>query len=143
MTMQTLHLTDKDVLEGLEKAVVEKGPDYRYRNELAICRNFIDGKAACIAGHVYAQHAVTLPYALHSFPIKDDDLHTWEFFPVASLVENGLLTFESMAGMQALATAQCVQDDGKTWGTAFEQAKGTFNRERSVGSPTADEVLAK
>lgn len=137
MSDQTLHLTDQQVRDGLNKAVEERGADFRYQTEYgteASCVNFIDGKPACVAGNVYAQYGIQAPEAM--------PFDVWTGSTVSYLTDSRYgyvkgqtyrpLSFESDRGQQALAIAQRWQDAGYTWGEARDQALKYLDGDDSV-----------
>lgn len=104
-------------IDGIRKAVADKGEDYVYPNELredgdpeGACRYTVDGKGACIVG-VAIENAVGTPYPENN-----------RNFMAATVLRGDYGLLWDLAG--AFGVAQVMQDGGTPWGhalVAFEE----------------------
>lgn len=108
----------------LERAVEEKGKDFRYTQPKdewghGVCVYFDpDTKApSCLVGHVLSYVGVTadiVESSLTNFSTDVDDLY-----------EKGVLKADGET-LMLLTLAQSEQDEGNTWGDALEEALATY-----------------
>lgn len=117
----TTVLTKKAVQEALDKAIAERGADYRY--------------AQTDIGCSYAEwddSGTPAPSCVVGFVVNAIDRETFEAvarteakegtFPAGHLEEYQLVQFEDEDVAQALTLAQEAQDEGLTWGQARNYA---------------------
>lgn len=114
-------ITFQQMLDGLKKAVAERGEDFVYPEEwkkpdetgMPMCqyRND-DGTPSCIAGVVLTDLLPELPL-IEGNTVK---------MILDEAVEDGIVEFDSSLAVHLLWDAQVAQDEGATWGDALADA---------------------
>lgn len=130
---EKLRFGAEEAIRTLRKVVFEKGADYKYRNPewtqqdeidgITICKNFHGDEPGCIVGHV-----------LHTLGLDANTAQRLNIAGGASASESAeVLNFVPEFGwdftdgaINVLTTAQCVQDNQKTWGESLAKAEEKY-----------------
>jgi hypothetical protein len=105
----------------LAEVVSDFGEDHIYENDglqapLASCVNVADGQPSCIVGHVLVRAGIPVSTFYENNAVETGMYGTYSAF------KNGVADITEGAYM-ILAAAQRAQDDGHTWGEAYEAAQ--------------------
>lgn len=117
----TIHMTAQMALDGIDKAVEQRGEDYVYAEHFGPECQYVDAKTAepcCIVGQVLADAGVEM----------DIFLNVSNTYRIARLEEHleSVITFDKKA-MNILNAVQDFQDHGRSWGQARDTTKGMIS----------------
>lgn len=133
----SIHVTYQQILDGLQKAVDDRGPDYIYQNPNrdGSCSYVHDTQPGCIVGYVLADLGVPL-HKLEMFDYSastEGNPHrpaTISTVVIADLAKEKVLTFDSPEEQKKISrklrAVQQQQDRSRTWGEAilYENPEG-------------------
>lgn len=138
----TISLTTENVLDLLEKAVEDRGIDYVYPNdqkdpneygkEQSVCRYVFRGPRGelqgpgCILGHVLATAGVPVK-VMAPYDVASNGQTTPGVDLLRNLFQQGLIEYDHNVDTM-LEAAQSTQDNGSTWGEAYNSARHVVDR---------------
>ena len=111
------HWSPEEVVQAFEEVVNERGEDYTYpekwRTEFGGCKYSHKGKPACIVGAAFEKLTGAVIPEKYS---NQSALYVTDYLFPSRPIELDTL-------VSAICGAQCVQDQGGTWGDALEKIK--------------------
>lgn len=130
-----IEINQTNILDALEEAVAEKGPEYVYANEWGqsslneigessgISCNYVHGEGenlipGCIAGNVLNRLGISLGTLtlFERSPVED---------VLIGLADEGYINRVEFSVAEIIQAAQTAQDLGFSWGDALKAAKNT------------------